>query len=242
MARLITIVLVLAAIAGGAYVFLFKKDDASRTLKGYRKADTPQVAADMLKKAIESREYDMAAFYCTKDFAEQLRRGAKAANELADHLDRCTYQMKERGLIRDEVKAVFFALDPFPKEVQISVGKESGDTAEATLVFTLPVFSGNQPSSGTWNLRPEIMNVFVRSMQFKNNTTVVVKMKKEGEEWKFDFPVDSALQLRVGYLNDKYKNYTNPLEMVTQEVKNDATTRENVTSRLKSLLEQAAKE
>ncbi len=242
MGRIIVIVVVLAAVAGGAYIFLFKKDDATRTVKGYKKAETPQVAADMLKKAIESREYDMAAFYCTKDYAEQLKRGADAASELGTHLDNCTYQMKERSLIRDEVKVVFFALDPFPKDVQITVGKEAGDTADATLVFSTPIQGGNQPSAGTWNLRPEIMNVYIRSMVYKNATTVVAKVKKDGAEWKFDFPADASLQLRVGHLNDKYKNFTNPLEIVTQEVKNDPSTRENVTSRLKSLLEQAAKE
>jgi hypothetical protein len=241
MGRLIVIVLVLAALAGGAYVFLFKKGEASRTLKGYKKAETPQVAADMLKKAVEAREYDMAAYYCTTAYAEQLRAGSEAAKKLGTALDNCTYQMKERGLTRDEVKIIFFALDPFPRDVQITVGKEVGSDAEATLVFSSPVATGSQPSAGTWNLKPEIMNTFIRSMPYKTTTTVLVKMKKE-EEWKFDFPVDTTLPARVSHLNDKYKNYQNPLEIVTQEVKNDPSTRENVTTRLKTLLEQAAKE
>lgn len=242
MARLITIILVLAALAGGAYLYLFKRAEATRFAKGYKKAETPQVAADMFKKAIQAREYDMAAYYCTKDFAEQLNRGAKAAQELAEQIDACAYQINERGIMRDEVKQVFFWLDPFPKDFQITVGKESGDTAEATIVFQLPLLSGNNPSSGTWNLRPEIFNVYTRSMKFKNPTTVVVGMKKEGDEWKFDFPVDGSLQLRVNYLNEKYRNYVNPLEVVTREVKNEPTTKENVTSRLKQLLEEAARE
>ena len=150
--------------------------------------------------------------------------------------------MKERSLIRDEVKVVFYALDPFPKEFQITVSKENGDTAEAALVFSTPLLSGNQPTAGTWTMKHEIFQVYARSMKRTNTVTVVVPMKKEGNEWKFDFPADAPLQLRVGYLNDKYKNYVNPMEIVTQEVKNDPSTRENVTSRLKSLLEQAAKE
>lgn len=43
-------------------------------------------------------------------------------------------------------------------------------------------------------------------------------------------------------MNDKYKQYINPFEMVTQEVKNDPSTRENTTTRLRQLLESAAKE
>jgi hypothetical protein len=242
MRRLIFFVLAVGVVLGGGYLFLFKRAETVRAAKGYKRADTPQAAADMFKRAVEKREYDMAAHYCTAGFAEQLRRGADAAAGLGEAIDNLTYQMKERSLIRDEVKVVFYALDPFPKDVQITVGKENGDTAEATMVFSQPLLSGNQPSAGTWNMKSEIFQVFIRSMKRPTPTTVVVPMKKEGGEWKFDFPADAPLQLRVGYLNDKYKNYVNPLEIVTQEVKNDPTTKENVTSRLKTLLEQAAKE
>lgn len=242
MGRLIVLVLVVGALAGGAYVFFFKKSEASRAVRGYKKAETPQVAADMFKKAIEKREYDMAAFYCTAGYAEQLNRGAEAGSKLATALDNLTYQMKERSLTRDEVKLILYQLDPFPKDIQITVSKEAGDTAEATLVFSGPSISGDNPSTGGWALKPEIFMVFVRSMKSPKPNVVVVPMKKENGEWKFDFASDNALQLRVGYLNDKYKNYVNPMEIVTQEVKNDPSTRENVTARLKSLLESAAKE
>jgi hypothetical protein len=248
MIRLVVFVLLVGAIGFGAYMFLFRKAEATRTVKGYKKAETPQIAADMFKRAVEKREYDMAAFYCTTGFAEQLNRGAAAGSKLATQIDNLTYQMKERSLMRDEVKNVLYLLDPFPKELQITVAKESGDTAEATLVFSGPGLSGDNPSAGTWALKPEMFLVFVRSMKFKTPNTVLVPMKKvPGEkkddfEWKFDFPVDNSLQLRVGYLNDKHMNYVNPLEIVTQEVKNDPATRENVTNRLKTLLEQAAKE
>jgi hypothetical protein len=67
-------------------------------------------------------------------------------------------------------------------------------------------------------------------------------MRKEDGRWKFDFPADPRLQYRVGYMNEKYKHYTNPFQIVTQEVKNDPSTRENTTQRLRTLLEQAANE
>ncbi|MCI0699877.1 MAG: hypothetical protein L0241_02165 [Planctomycetia bacterium] len=242
MRRLIFLVLALCAVLGGTYLFLFKRADTVRAAKGYRNADTPQVAVDMFKRAIDKRDYDIAAHYCTPGYAEQLRRGETAARELGESLDNLTFQMKERSLIRDEVKIVFYALEPFPKDVLITVGKEKDDTAEATFVFSLPVVWSNQPTSGTWNMKPEIFQVYARSMKFVNPTTAVVPMKKEKGEWKLDFPADTALQVRVGYLNDKYKNYVNPMQIVTQEVKNDPSTKENVTNRLKTLLEQAAKE
>ena len=53
--------------------------------------------------------------------------------------------------------------------------------AEAVFVFSIPQV-GNQPTSGTWNLKPEIFQVFARSMRFTNTTTGVVTMKKEKKE------------------------------------------------------------
>ena len=128
--------------------------------------------------------------------------------------------------------------------MQITVGKENGDTAEATLVFAYAAPAiGNQPT--TRNLDHEgrdLPGLHPVDASTPSPTTVVVPMKKEKGEWKFDFPADANLQLRVGYLNDHYKDYVNPMEIVTQEVKNDPSTKENVTTRLKTLLEQAAKE
>lgn len=229
-------------VAVGVYLAVFKRGQVARLAKGYKAADTPQAAADMFKKAVQAREYEYAADYCTRDYAEQLRRGAAAAKEYGDALDNLTYQMKERDLIRDEVKVVLYRLDPFPKDVAIVVGKEAGDTAEAVLTFATPTFKGGGPTSTEWKLKDDILQVFVRSMRFGNTATAAVGMKKEAGAWKFDFPADPALQTRVGHLNDKYKNYVNPFQIVTQEVKNDPSTKENATQRLRTLLEQAALE
>jgi hypothetical protein len=242
MRRLILFAMAVCVVLGGAYLFLFKRAETVRAAKGYKSADTPQAAADMFKRAIEKRDYDIAAHYCTPGYAEQLRRGANAATELGEAIDNLNYQMTERGLLRDETKAALYAIEPFPRDFQITVSKENGNTAEAAFVFNGPLYYGNQPTAGPWNLKSEVFQAFTRSMRFVNATSAVVPMKKDGSEWKFDFPADGALQLRVGYLNDKYKNYINPLRMVTQEVKNDPSTRENTTNRLKSLLEQASKE
>lgn len=241
MRNLIVVLMAVAVVIIGAYLFMFKRTEVVRAAKGYKNAETPQVAADMFKKAIENRDYDMAAHYCTADYAEQLRRGAKSASDMGEAMDDLTYQLKEHALMRDEVKIVLHALDPFPKEIQITVSKENGDNAEAAIVFTQPLLTA-QPTSGVWALKPEIYQVYTRSMRFVNPTTVGVAMKKESSVWKFDFPSDPALQARVAYINDKHKNYINPMRVVTKEVKNDPSTKENTTKRLKQLLEEAAGE
>jgi len=238
--RLVILGIVLLVLVFAGYVAAFKRGTVARMAKGYKAAETPQVAADMFKKAIEAREYEYAADYCTADYAEQLKRGHAAANEYAVALDNLMYQMKERDLIRDETKVVFYKLDPFPKDITITVGKESGDSATATITFTPPDAKGG-PASVEWRLDDAIQQVYVRPLKFTGYSTHV-EMKKEDGKWKFDFRPDSSIQQKVARMNDKYKQYVNPFEMVTQEVKNDPSTRENTTERLKKLIEGAAKE
>lgn len=240
MKRYILLGVVLLVLVVGAYIAAFKRGMVARMAKGYKTAETPQLAADMFKKAIDEREYEYAADYCTGDYAEQLKRGGAAAKEYAVALDNLMYQMKERDLIRDQTKIVFYKLDPFPKDIAIKVGNESGDSAVATITFTPPDARGG-PSGTEWKLDDGIQQVFVRSFKYNGYSTQVEMVKQDGK-WKFDFRPDNSIQQKVSRMNDKYKQYVNPFEMVGQEVKNDPSTREDTTERLKKLIEGAAKE
>ena len=241
MRRYIMLGIVVVVLLFSAYIALFKRGMVARMVKGYKSADTPQVAADMFKKAIEAREYEYAADYCTQDYAEQLRRGNSAASEYATALDNMIYQMKERDLIRDETKAALFRLDPFPKDITITVGKESADSAVATIAVALPEAKGGGPVASDWRTDEKIEQIFVKPLTWTRNT-ITVEMKKDGGKWKFDFKADPSIQQRVARMNDKYKQYVNPFEKVGQEVKNDPSTREDVTPRLRKLIEAVAKE
>ncbi len=239
---LVVPLVILGLLGGGAYLFLFKGKDTLRFAKGYKKADTPQVAADMFTKAIKDRDYEIASDYATKDYAEQLKRGHKAANKMATQLDNMIYQMEKRDFLRDESKYALFQLDPFYKDFTIVVGKEAGDKAEALITFNLPFLKGGQPSAGSWQLKPEMFQTFIYDLGFSSPTTVVVPMVKDKEGWKLNFPAHTPLQLRVAYMNEKHMHYFNVYEMLDQDVKNDPTTRENTTERLKTELQKAAKE
>jgi hypothetical protein len=235
MRRYITLAVVLIVVGVGVYIGVFKRKEIAKAAKGYKTADTPQVAADMFKKAVEAREYEYAAEYCTQEYADQLRRGNESASAFGTALDNLIYQMKERDLIRDETKVIFYKLDPFPKDITITVSKESGDTAVATIAFAVPA------STADWKLDDNICQVFVRPLKFTGSSTTV-GMKKDKGGWKFDFQPDNTLPQRVARMNDKYKRYVNPFEIIGQEVKNEPSTRENVTPRLKKEIESAAKE
>ena len=84
--------------------------------------------------------------------------------------------MKERDLIRDETKLVFYRLDPFPKDITITVSKESGEAAVATIVVALPDVKAGGPSSD-WKLDENIGQIYLRPLVFTANATVV-PMKK----------------------------------------------------------------
>ena len=78
MRKFIFLAMAVCAVLGGTYLFLFKRTEVVRAAKGYKNADTPQVAADMFKKAIEKRDYDMAAH------DDELGRGRRLADILAE--------------------------------------------------------------------------------------------------------------------------------------------------------------
>ena len=81
MRRYITMGVVVLILVVGIYIAAFKRGAVARLVSGYKSADTPQVAADMFKKAIQAREYEYAADYCTQPYAEQLRRGASSSRK-----------------------------------------------------------------------------------------------------------------------------------------------------------------
>ncbi len=240
--RLVILLVVLGLLGGGAYFFLFKSKDTFRFAKGYKKAETPQLAADMFKKAIQDRDYESASDYTTKEYAEQLKAGHKAAGKMATQLDKMIYQMGERDFLREENRYVLFQLDPFYKDFTVAVSKETGDKAEALITFNLPFLPAGQQRSANWKLKPEMYQTFIAHFPYTTPTTVVVPMIKDKEGWKFDFPSNTALQTRIAYMNEKHMHYFNVYEMLDQDVKNDPTTRENTTDRLKTELQNAAKE
>ena len=77
--RLIILLILLGLFGGGSYFFLFKSKDTFRFAKGYKKAETPQVAAEMFTKAIKNRDFESASDYTIAvRFAPNARTGVPA--------------------------------------------------------------------------------------------------------------------------------------------------------------------
>jgi len=245
MRNLIILIAVLALLAGVGYVVFFRWGDANRAAKGYKKAETPQACAEMFRKAINDRDYDIAADYVTPTYAEQLKKVHTEARELGQAIDNLESQLNSRGLMRDEIARVLFALDPFPK-IEVNTADESSGTPKIKITIPLPKVGQSQVGSGDWQLRKEVLFALVPTMPADRRVMVqnvlTLPMKKDGEVWKIDVPVDSGLQNAVSTLKDKSKNFVNPLNDVKDNVKIDSTTKENVAAELRRLLEQGSKE
>jgi hypothetical protein len=171
-----------------------------------------------------------------------LQRGHDGATEYAEKLDNLIYQMDKNQLLKDEAKLVLWVLDPFPPDVTITVGKETGEVASADFQFNYPAMKGQGDAYQTWKLDIDMRNVFIPPSAVQSGFLMRVGMKKEVSGWKFDIPVDAFVQKRVERMRDKYKHYVNPFKTMSMEVKNEPTTRENATTRLHTLLEEAARQ
>jgi hypothetical protein len=130
--RLRSLVILLVLAAAVAYVYFFQwdlvtslTDDVRLNLAGYTVAKNPQDAMDRFAKAIKARDYSGAARYCTKDFADNLIKGKKAAFEIGYRIDRLLNLMADKGFDKSEpAMMALYALDPFPALFQRSSDKE----------------------------------------------------------------------------------------------------------------------
>ena len=117
MRRIVVIIALLAVVGIGGFLYLFKREMVKgwfQSARGYPDATTPQECVDNFKKAVAARNYDMAAKYCTKDYAEQLKKGADAGKELGTAIDDLTHRMKNDGVLTTEIEWILWLNDPAP--------------------------------------------------------------------------------------------------------------------------------
>ena len=80
--------LVFAGIIGGFW-FITKEnmDKGVAAVKGYTGAKDPAQAMDKFREAIHNRDYKSASYYCTKNYAEMLKKSHDNASELGSTID-----------------------------------------------------------------------------------------------------------------------------------------------------------
>jgi hypothetical protein len=232
MRRIITIVGLLVVIAIGGFLYLFKREavaDLADSARGYPKASTPQECVDLFKKAVKDRNYEKAAKYCTKDYAEQLKKGAPAAKEVGESIDDLAHRMKNDGVLTSEIEFVLFLNDPLPPDLTLTVQSPGEKEATAAIGVSNPVLQSTPTK--TWKYDP----YFIKAFYFDYPRGVVRLVKEEGC-WKIDIPVTPDMRNRVDRLIRCHMDYVNAFKKMSEEVRTERTTKVDVTNRLEELL------
>jgi hypothetical protein len=234
MRRTITIVGLLAVLGIAAFLYLFKREAVGEIIdsaRGYPRAETPQECVDNFKKTVKERRYDKAAKYCTKDYAEQLTRGAEAATALGQAIDDLAHRMNNDGVMTSEIEAILFLNDPLP-ELTLTVQK-SGDT-EATADIGVSKQIALADVTKNWKIDLGFIQAFYHDYKLK-----YVKLVKEGDYWKIDIPVTPDMRNRVDRMIQCHMDYVNALKKMSEEVRTERTTKLEVAKRLEELLSEA---
>jgi hypothetical protein len=185
-------------------------------VKGYALAKTPDEALERFNKALEARNYNMAARYLDGDYQTQMRKNAKVAERLAKAVDNFRNAAKDRGLNSDKVEVYLAALEPFPSHISTKDVKESGDNATAVIA-----------AESSSRLMPRV--------------GVVIKLKKVDGYWRIELPLDAGSRALFEEIDRFGQDYVNALDAVKDRMKNSAVTKENVFGDLKQEIEKIKK-
>jgi len=218
-----------------------------RKARGITPAKTPTEALEKFRDCLRKRDYKSAALYCGGDFADYMRRDAKAAKALCGAIDDLVHNVEDVANINSPVvKQVLLQLEPFPKEFAIENVKTSSDEKTATASIRDQSFEGLRVEKPEYwqevderivrSLWPGVLPRGLFLMQFE------VELRYEGEKdkaWKIHFPVTDVLRTRADYLRQNYGNYTRGLESVKYAIKHEAAAKADIEGQLKSELQKA---
>ena len=235
MRRIITIVGLLAVVGIGGFLYFFKREavaELADSAQGYPRAKTPQECVDLFKKAVQARKYDKAARYCTKEYAEQLTRGADAGKDLGEAIDDVIHRMKNDGVLTSEIEFVLFINDPLPPDLKLTVQNTSDKEATAAIGVENPTLLSNPTK--TWKFDPWFVKAF-----YADYPRGHVRLVNDGGVWKIDVPVTPEMRSRVDRLIRNHRDYVNALKKMSEEIRIERTTKADVATRLEELLNDA---
>ena len=233
---------------GIAYLALFQREaimslftQGKLAAQGYAPAKTPSEAVDGFRKALKERNYEAAQIYLGGDYAEQFHKGAKNGQALGVAIDNLLSAMETTGTKSDKVKLELMLLDPFPPNIQAPNVKQDGDKATASLTEEITTALHIQGDFADWQVERRMFRSLLPYKSIPVSGTVELKKDGEGDkaQWKIYLPVTADLRLSVDYLADKGSNYTNAINRVKEDLKNDATTKESLERALKTALEES---
>jgi hypothetical protein len=209
---------------------------------GFTPAKSPEDALDKFKKALEKRDYEAAALYVSGDYKEFIDKGAKDAKTLATAIDNLRSVMKDRNITSDKVDYALFLLTPFPETFKIGKVTKEGDNKASAVIDWSDDVARFKVHLGEWKIKPELIHSLMPST---NLGLVRVDLKNDGGSWKIVIPVEITsaygrhMRSSTEALRKHAGNYKEALRGVTDDLKRDATTKEDLESALKVAIEKS---
>lgn len=187
-------------------------DASMATAAGFTPAKNPTEAMDKFREAIKSRKYKFAAIYCTKDYAEMLKRSHNSASELGGMIDKIHNWGDNKKILSDKTKLVLYTIDPFPQNFESGPPpKLEGDDKAYAAYKWEPLKLENLGTNLVEEMKSMDPRMFQNVLSFRvfNGKIELVKV---GEDWKLNIPINPAWTTEVAHYNEHSKTYVTGLE------------------------------
>jgi hypothetical protein len=163
---------------------------------------------------------------------------AAGAKKLGDSIDSLAYNMDKHGVVNQKTKYMLRLLEPFPKTFKVIDVKEKDNDAVAAIGEGEPFPALDTPIPEDfykkhWNMIGALLP------NDPNTVWTTVTLVKASDGWKIQIPVTTRLRGSVDHLKDNATNYANGIKQVSDSVKNNPSTKEQVQSELERVLNES---
>ncbi len=194
---------------------------ATAKARGFTPAKTPEEAMEKFREAIERREYQYAAIYCTKPYADFLEKSHENASNLGSIVDKFRNWGDEKSLLTDKLIIALYQIDPFPSNFVVKgTTKEVNGKATGEFQWITPSPTTRKPNvtiiEDLKDMDPRMFTNVLAFGMFSGKMALV----KEEDAWKIDVPMNAAWQGEINYFNERSKHYTNRLRGFWDDVNN----------------------
>ena len=254
--RPISLLILVAIVGGGAYVFFFKpewigmaKKKAEEAIRehveGYGPAKSPREACEQFLKAVQARNYKAAAVYSTKDYADKLIKSHDGARSLGKAIDNVNSYLDDKGFNADKSIHLLLLLDPFPAaylkigDVKEIKGKNEEKSKQmGVFVFTPPTMTEAYNPNELKGLDQKLFFAFPNALGAPSLGAHEIKSEGEGtaKVWKIDFQVPQQVHNGIEYFNSHYKSYVVGLDNLRGQLRQDRILKDKVAPALLSVL------
>jgi len=212
-------ILIFAGIIGGFW-FLTKEnmERGIASTKGYTAAKSPTEAMDKFREAIHARDYKSASYFTTKSYAELLTKSHANAKELGGYVDKIHNWGENKGLLTDKLKVTLYSIDPFPKNFKSGEApKQDGDKKAVGAYKWEKPFEWKGTPINFQDFKDLDQKMYTNILRV-NAFQPVIKLVKDGEEWKLDIITTPQWEAEVSHFNDRARTYITGLEALWNDL------------------------